>query len=104
MKERALEIHEFGSKLKIKPADSNDVLIMKSATGREKDNDDIILIEQRSKINWNQITEAAQEQVDLGNELAILSLGNKLEKLTMKRKLPFPNQFLILYGKCSINR
>jgi hypothetical protein len=80
MKGRAKQTHEFGN-LIIKVADPNDILIMKSVTSRTKDLEDITYIVNKSKINWDVITEEAKEQVKLGNEIAIMELGAKLEKL-----------------------
>lgn len=89
MKERAKQTHEFGN-LIIKIADPNDILIMKSVTSRDKDLDDIIAIVNKSKINWDTIVEESKEQVRLGNESAILGLGEKLEKLTNKKAISVP--------------
>lgn len=89
MKGRAKEIHEFGN-LIIKVADPNDILIMKSATSREKDIDDITAIVTKSKINWDTIVEEAKEQVKLGNETAIMELGAKLEKLINQKIVSVP--------------
>ena len=91
MKARAKEIHEFGN-LIIRVADSNDILIMKSATSRDKDLDDIIAIVNKSRINWKVIVEEAREQVHLGNETAIIELGEKLEKLTNQKAIIVPKE------------
>jgi len=90
MKERAKQTHEFGGNLIIKVADLNDILIMKSVTGRAKDNEDIISIINNNKINWDVILEEAKEQVKLGNEHAIIGLGEKLEKLVNQRIISIP--------------
>ncbi len=89
MKERAKQTHEFGN-LIVKVADSNDLLIMKSVTSREKDIDDIVTISNKSRINWEVILEEAKEQVRLGNETAILGLGKKLEKLINQKLISVP--------------
>jgi hypothetical protein len=91
MKERAKQIHEFGN-LIVKVADPNDILIMKSVTSREKDSEDIIAIINKSHIDWNIIIEEAKEQVSLGNETAILGLGEKLEKLTNRKLITVPKE------------
>ncbi len=93
MKERAIEIHEFGNFV-IRVADPSDVIIMKSATSREKDLEDIISIARRVKIDWNIIIEEAKEQIKLGNEGAILELGEKLEKLSSRKALDVPKEIL----------
>lgn len=89
MKERARQTHEFGN-LIIKVADSHDILIMKSVTGRAKDEEDIISIINNNKLNWDIIIEEAREQVRLGNETAIMGLGEKLEKLANQKAISVP--------------
>ncbi len=91
MKKRATQTHEFGGNLVIKVADPTDILIMKSVTGRAKDNEDIISIINDNKLNWDVVLDEAKEQVRLGNETAIIGLGEKLEKLI--------NQNIILVPK-----
>ncbi len=89
MKQRATQTHEFSRNLVIKVADPNDILIMKSVTGRAKDNEDIISIINNNKLNWDVILEEAKEQVRLGNETSILGLGEKLEKLINQNIISF---------------
>ena len=89
MKERAKQTHEFGN-LIIKVANPNDILIMKSVTSRAKDLEDIIAIVNKSQIHWNVIVEESKEQVRLGNETAIMVLGEKLEKLTNEKAISVP--------------
>ena len=89
MKERARQTHEFGN-LIIKVADPNDILIMKSVTSRAKDSEDIVSIVNKSQIDWNLIVEEAKEQVKLGSEIAIMSLGKKIEKLTNQKAISVP--------------
>ncbi|HLC73381.1 hypothetical protein J4416_00450 [Candidatus Pacearchaeota archaeon] len=93
MKERAKQTHEFG-KLIIKVADPNDILIMKSVTSREKDINDIIAIVNKSHVNWNILVSEAEEQVRLGNETAIIGLGEKLEKLSNRKIISIPKDVL----------
>jgi len=90
MKKRATQTHEFGSNLIIKVADPSDILLMKSVTSREKDSEDIIAIVNKSQIDWNLIVEESKEQVHLGNENAILGLGEKLEKLANRKLITVP--------------
>jgi hypothetical protein len=89
MKTRAKQTHEFGN-LVVKVADSSDIIIMKSATSREKDLADITTIFSKSNINWDILVEEAKEQVRLGNEIAILALGEKLEKLSNGKLIQVP--------------
>ena len=65
---------------------------MKSATSREKDIDDIIVISNKSHIDWWIIVDEAKEQVRLGNETAILGLGEKLEKLIDQKLIAVPEE------------
>lgn len=94
MKQRAQQTHEFGRNFIIKAADAHDVLIMKSVTSREKDEIDIVRISQSISINWKTIVDEAQEQVSLGNEKAILSLGERLETLNNRKALVVPQSVL----------
>ena len=98
MKDRAKQVHEFGKNLIIKVADSHDIIIMKSATSRIKDLDDIITIVKKDKINWEIIIEEAKEQINLGNNNFVLSLGEKLEKLNNQKEIaistPIPKTVL----------
>lgn len=89
MKERANQTHEFGN-LIIKVADPNDILIMKSVTSRAKDLEDIIAVVNKSKIDWEIIVEEARTQVKLGNDAAIMNLGEKLEKLANQKVITAP--------------
>ncbi|MDO8508404.1 MAG: hypothetical protein Q7S27_01840 [Nanoarchaeota archaeon] len=102
MKERANQTHEFGN-LIIKVADPNDILIMKSATSREKDSEDIVSIINKGQINWDIIVEESKIQVKLGNERAIMNLGEKLETLSNRKLIALPphllNQIWKLFGK-----
>ncbi len=93
MKERAKQIHEFGN-LIVKVADPNDVLIMKSVTSRDKDLDDIIAIFNNGQIDWNILLEESKEQVKHGNGAAIMSLGEKLEKLANRKLITVPKDIL----------
>ncbi len=89
MKERARQSDEFGHLL-IKSADPHDIIIMKSVTSRDKDLDDIVSINNKIKLNWDEIINEAHEQVRLGNESAVLSLGEKLEKLNNQKRMVVP--------------
>ena len=85
MKKRSREIHEFGKNLIIKVADIHDIIIMKSVTSRLKDLNDISFILNKNPIDWEIIINEAKNQIDLGNEIAVLSLGEKLEKLNNQK-------------------
>ncbi len=90
MKERARHTYEFGGNFVIKAADPHDILIMKSVTSRLKDLEDIIEIVKKTSINWEIIVLEAEEQVRLGNETAIMGLGEKLEKLANQKIINVP--------------
>jgi len=92
MKERATQTHEFGHNLLIKPADIHDIIIMKSATDRIKDEEDIISIILNNKIKWEILIHEAKNQVKLGNEVAIMNLGKLLEKLRDIHKINIPKE------------
>ncbi len=94
MKDRAKQVHEFGKNLIVKVADPHDLIIMKSATSRAKDLDDIAVIIKKNPTNWNIIIEEAKEQINLGNEKAILSLGEKIEKLNNQKAIAVPKIIL----------
>lgn len=91
---RAEQIHEFGSNLIIRPANIHDIVIMKSATQRGKDEIDIVTILKDRKINWEILIQESKNQVFLGNERAILSLGHLLERLTTKGRFIVPQRVL----------
>ena len=93
MKERAKQTHEFGN-LIIKVADQHDLIIMKSVTSRTKDLEDIIAIVNKNQIDWNVLIKEAKKQVELGNEIAIMTLGEKLEKLMDKKVIDVPKNIL----------
>ncbi|MEK6891534.1 MAG: DUF6036 family nucleotidyltransferase [Nanoarchaeota archaeon] len=90
MKNRAKQVHEFGKNLIIKVADSHDIIIMKSVTSRTKDLEDIATIIKKDKINWEIIIWEVKEQINLGNNLVGISLGEKLEKLNNQKAIPIP--------------
>ena len=91
MKGRAQETHEFFN-LIVKVANPSDILIMKSVTSRAKDSNDIVAIVNKSRVDWNVVVEESQEQVKLGNETAIMGLGEKLEKLTNGEAISVPKE------------
>jgi len=94
MKERANQSHEFGKNLIIKPSNFHDIIIMKCVTSRTKDWEDITSIIMKNDINWDIIIDEAQQQVNLGNESAILLLGEKLEKLNNEKIIYIHKQIL----------
>jgi hypothetical protein len=89
MKQRANQTHEFGN-LIIKVANPIDILILKSVTSRIKDLDDMASIVNKSQVDWNVVIEESSNQVNLGNETAIMGLGEKLEKLANQKSIEIP--------------
>ncbi len=87
MKKRAQQIHQFGKNLIVKIADKHDIIVMKCATKRAKDEEDIINIVKSSVIDWNIIIEEIKLQVNLGRELAFAEMGFLVERLIHKHKL-----------------
>ena len=94
MARRALDTHTFDKNLIVKIANMHDIIIMKSVTSRAKDLEDITNIINKKSINWEIILDEAKEQVALGNEHAILGLGEKLEKLNNLKAIKVPKDVL----------
>jgi len=91
MQERATQIHQFGKNLKLKIADKHDIIIMKCATRRMKDEDDIVnIVKNNSPIDWDMIIEEIKFQVGLGKETAFFNMGSVVEKLIYTHKLNVP--------------
>ncbi len=87
MQKRAGQIHQFGKNLILKIADKHDIILMKCATNRIKDEEDIVNIVKNSDINWNILIEEAKVQVKLGREKVFLDMGDLVNKLIHKHKL-----------------
>lgn len=83
MEKRAVSTHEFGSNLVLKVADPHDIILLKSATDRVKDKDDIRSILQNSKIDWDMVVEESRAQIKLGNSRSVFDLLGTF--LTLKR-------------------
>jgi hypothetical protein len=79
MEVRAAATHEFGKNLVVRVADPHDVILMKSATERLKDIDDIRSIIQNSRMDWDVIVGESRKQIGLGNARPVFDLlGNFL--------------------------
>lgn len=94
MQERAMQTHEFGRNLIVKAADAHDIILMKCATDREKDKEDVTAILKNKRIDWKIIIEEIKNQVSLGKETAILELGRFLEELRNLYKIDIPKSVL----------
>lgn len=92
MQKRAEQKHQFGKNLILKIADKHDIILMKCATKRIRDEEDIISIIKINHIDWNILIEEAKKQVKLGKELAFLEMGTLIEKLKNKHKLDIPKK------------
>ncbi len=91
MQRRSTSIHQFGKNLKLKIADKHDIIIMKCATRRMKDEDDIVnIVKNNSPIDWDMILEEIKVQVDMGKNTAFLEMGHVVEKLIYTHKLNVP--------------
>lgn len=90
MKERAKTIHQFGDNLIIKIADPHDLIMMKCATDRIKDKDDVKSILLNKTIDFDIIIKEAENQVKLGQKRAVFDLGCFLEDLKkiINEKIP----------------
>ena len=94
MKKRAENTIEFGEKLTLKIADVHDLILMKCATNRQKDAEDVQTIIETQKIDWRIIIEEAKHQVTLGKSTAIFELGEFLEKLKEELKVDIPKEVI----------
>lgn len=92
MQQRAEQIHQFEKNLKLKIANVHDIIIMKCATRRTKDEEDIINLVKNSEIKWDILIAEAKKQLSLGRDTAILNLGTLLEKLKNKHKIEVPKK------------
>jgi len=94
VKNRAKEVRQFNKNLIIKIADPHDLIIMKCATDRLKDKDDVLAILKNTNINFNIIIKEAKNQVRLGKETAAFELGCFLEDLYEINKKIIPMKVL----------
>ena len=92
MKKRAENTIEFERNLILKIADVHDLILMKCATDRQKDAEDVKTIIETQKINWKIVIEESKHQVILGKKSAIFELGEFLEKLKEELKVDIPKE------------
>ena len=91
MRRRATEkVYQYGNNLILHIANPHDIIVMKCATDRLKDEDDARRIIQTLTIDWNIVIDEAKNQIRLGEERAIWDLGDFLTRLqkTLKEKIP----------------
>jgi len=94
MKKRAENIIEFGENLIVKIADVHDLILMKCATDRLKDSEDVKAIIETQQISWSIVIEEAKHQMTIGRTHAIFELGNFLDRLKQDLKLDIPKEIL----------
>jgi len=94
MKKRTEITLDFEDKLILKIANHNDIILMKCATDRQKDKDDVQRIIKLKGADWDLIIEEIKNQVKLGKESAFLELGYFLEHLKYKMKMNIPKEKL----------
>lgn len=80
MKQRAKQTHQFEN-LIIKISNPHDLILMKCATDRVKDKDDVMSILQNVRITFDLVIDEAQHQIELGNKTASFELGCFLEEI-----------------------
>ena len=81
MKKRTEKELDFEGKLIVNVANHNDIIIMKCATDRVKDKDDVKRIIETKDIDWDIILKEIKNQVELGKKTAYMDLGSFLEDL-----------------------
>ncbi|MBI5880916.1 hypothetical protein HZB90_02190 [archaeon] len=95
MQERSEQrIHRFGKNLILQVADPHDIIIMKCATDRSKDADDVKSIMAGASVDWNLVIDEAKEQIALGKEMAAFELGCFVEKLKFEMNADIPKNVL----------
>ena len=97
MQKRAANIHQFEEKLILKIASPLDIILMKCATDRIKDRDDVRKIIENQTIgdkgiNWKIILEEVKNQIKLGKPKAAFELGYFLETLEKEIDLKVPKE------------
>lgn len=92
MQKRATNVHQFNNNLILKIADPHDLILMKCATDRIKDRDDVRKLIAGRKIDWKIILEEAKNQIKLGRYSAAFNLGYFLETLEKEINLKVPKE------------
>jgi hypothetical protein len=95
MKKRAENTFEFGQNLILKIADVHDLILMKCATDRQKDAEDVqTIINESQKIDWNIIIEESKHQVTLGKTRATWDLCDFLDRLKEELNVNIPPEVI----------
>lgn len=90
---RVKESHEFGN-LIIKVVSPEDIILLKSATEREKDRYDVLEIIKNYNVKWTVIIEEAMHQTELDKPLFVVFLYEFLLKLKEDFKADVPDNVL----------
>ena len=93
MRQRARKIFEYGGNLTIKVADYHDVILMKCATDRGRDKEDIKMILESEKIDWNIIISEARHQIELGNGGSVFDILKECLAMKDEMGLKIPDYF-----------
>ena len=93
MMQRATSTYEFDVNLILKIADPHDLILMKCATDRLKDKEDVRDILKKTTIDWKIIINESLNQLKLGKERAVWDLGTFIDDLVkLKVKIPLDVQ------------
>ena len=90
---RIKESHEFGN-LIIKVVSPEDIILLKSATERRKDRDDVSEIIKKANIKWDIIIKEALHQTELDKPLFVVFLYEFLLELKEDFKAEVPDNVL----------
>ncbi len=85
MQSRAVDTHEYQN-LIIKIVDFHDIILLKCATDREKDKDDVKDIIENRRIDWDLIIQETKNQIKHGKETIAMNLGCFLEELNISEE------------------
>jgi hypothetical protein len=94
MRQRCTDAIQYGENLVISIADHHDIIIMKCATDRQKDADDVKNIIDSMEIDWETVINEAKNQVEHGRNVMVMELGYFLEDLKMNRGANIPDKAL----------
>ncbi len=81
VQKRAENFQQFGDNLILQIANPHDIILMKCATDRIKDKDDVKKIIDAVTIDWKVILKETENQVSLGRGRAAVDLGYFLEEM-----------------------
>jgi len=94
MKERATDTHQFGDNLIVRIANFHDIILMKCATDRIKDKDDIRTILENSETDWDIIISEIKNQFELGEHKAVFLLCGELSDMKKTMKMDIPDRVI----------